>query len=656
MFDKLKSYVTNNFEQTFVVVVIVVMLITGLFVPYKQAMLHFFYLPVMLAGFVLGRKKALQGAVLIILGMTSYVAFQLDEFTMGGKAVADGILSLVTWAGFLVLSGYVVGLIRDRSEQEKRKATQLNVELKKMFEEGQKAFLDKKQFNKDLAQSQKRVEELDIVVKGLREKMLENLISTMDARVANLLFERKLRDDRREISVLSAALANFNPYIAKKQPRTVAQTMGQFLSEMEQVLTDFHAHIEDYSGGAIMCEFGVPVEYETHAILAVVAAIRMQEQLKKVQFPWDIQIGIASGTSVTALLGKNRRSYTALGLPSENALKLRMACKPGCILIDPECYSKVSYCIEAKLVQDKDGAIDEGIGKEIDRLEGKLAGNAKDIEALHQLGEIYLKKLHQPTRALKLFERALKIGPDNTKVKLAYAEANIEKESLTRISEAGPGAFTAYEVVGTRNPIFDENRLPAKFAERYASVENLIGIPAELILPIEAIDGSIGHSRVVAVLSYAMAETLGLSEEQKKDVLMAGYIQDIGKKLIPHQILSHTRKLTNEEFAEVRRHPTEATRVLSSAGFNKISILEIVEHHHERHNGKGYPHGKSGNQIPVGARITAVADSYDAMVAWRPYKKARTRTDALSEIKRGARSGFYDPTVVQAFLTVIDGT
>jgi adenylate cyclase len=424
---------------------------------------------------------------------------------------------------------------------------------------------------------------------------------------------------------------------------------------MEQLITDFHGHIDGYSGGGITCEFGTPVEYETHPLLAVVCALRMQERLKRMQFPWEMQIGVSSGPSVAALIGKKRKSYTAVGLPAETALRLRMACKPGRILIGPECYNKVSYCIEARMLQEKGSEAAGDTSKQIDEYERRLATNPSDTQALFHLGEIYLKKMHQPGKALKLLEQALKQAPDNTEIKLAYAEANIEKESLGRIEDISSGSITAYEVIGTRNPLLDERRVPRKFSEKYARAEGLIGIPADLILPIEAIDGSVGHSRVVAVLSYAMAETLGLDETQKKDILMAGYIQDIGKKLISHEIISRTRKLTEDEFKEVRRHPTEATRILSSAGFNKVGILQIVEHHHERYNGKGYPHGKAGEQIPIGARITAVADSYDAMVAWRPYRKTLTREESLTEIKRGTRAGYYDPTVVKALLTILDG-
>lgn len=652
MYEKVKAYVVNNFEQVFVFTVIGAVLLIGFLVPYKLAMLHFFYLPVMLGGFALGRRKALRGAALVILVIIVQTILLYDQFTKGG--VAEAFLSLGAWAGFLLASGYVVGYLHDRSGTEKHKATQLNIELQKMLQEGQKAYDDKKQFGKELEETHRRLEELDVVVDGLQEKMLENLIAIMDPRVAKRVYDRSLKEERREISVLSAALVNFESYAAKKKPATVAQTLNQFLTEVEQVLTDFHGHIESYRGGTIMCEFGVPVEYETHSLLAVVAALRMQQRLRRLQFQWGMQVGISSGSAVTSLIGNKRKNYTAVGMPVENALKLRAACKPGRILIDADCYNRVSYCIEAKLVQDKDGGVQEDVSRMIDELERRLDATPNDVEAMRQLGELYLKQLHQPTRALRLLEQALKIDPDNTDVKLAYAEANIEKESLGRLTDRGPTDFTAYEVLGTRNPLFDRNRLPKEFAERYAKVESLIGIPADLILPIEAIDGSVGHSRVVSILSFAIAETLGLNEEQKKDVLMAGYIQDIGKKLIPHEILSRTHKLTDKEMVEVRKHPTEATRVLSQAGFNKMSILQIVEHHHERYNGKGYPYGKAGDEIPVGAKITGVADSYDAMVAWRPYRKPRTRVEALAEIKRSARAGLYDPTVVEALFTLVD--
>jgi len=655
MYEKIKNYVVSNFEQVFVIVIMAAVLLIGVFVPYKLSMLHFFYLPVMLAGFALGRKKALQGAVLVILIVVVIFLLQYEQFTLEKKFEFEGILSVIAWAGFLLLSGYTVGYLHDRSEEEKSKATQLNIELKKMFAEGRKAFDDKKQFNRDLEESRKRIEELDTVVIALNEKLLENLTSIIDPRVANLVYEKKLKDEKREISVLTAGLASFNAYASTKQPKVVSQTLTQYLSEMEQILSDFHGHLEGFAGGIITCEFGIPVEYETHSVMAVVAALRMQQKLKKLQFPWELQVGVSSGPSVTGFIGRGRKTYTAVGAPSDHAELLRIACRPGRILIDAECYSKVSYCIEAKLIKDKDAEIKDDISRLISNLERKLATNPEDVKTIRELGDVYLKELHQPTRALRLFEQALKVEPDNTDVKIAYAEANMEKESLARLSVDGPAKFSAYEVIGTRNPFLDINRLPSGFSKKYSNVEELIGIPADLILPIEAIDGSIGHSRVVAVLSYAVAETLGLGEKEKKDVLMAGYIQDIGKKLIPHEILSRTRRLTEKEFVHIRRHPAEATRVLSSAGFNKLGILEIVEHHHEKFNGKGYPHGKKGDGIPLGARITAVADAYDAMVAWRPYKKTISRKDAVGEINKGARSGAYDPAVVQAFLTIMDG-
>jgi HD-GYP domain-containing protein (c-di-GMP phosphodiesterase class II)/class 3 adenylate cyclase len=654
MFDKLKAYVTKNFEQVFVAAILMAVLVTGLLLPWKISILHFFYLPVMVAGFALGSKKALQGAILAILIMVAIFILQFDKFTIGGEATGEAILSLVAWAGFLLLSGYVVGIMHDRGEAEKKKATQLNVELKKMFQEGQKAFLDKKQFDKELDYNRKKIQEFDIVIRGMREKMLENLMATMDPVVARMLHEKKLKSERRELSVMSASLAGFDQYAAKKQPKNVVQTLNQFLNQVELLMTDFHGHIEGYSGGTILCEFGAPLEFETHALLSVVAAHTIHQKLKRLHSPWELRVGISTGASVVSLIGKNRRNYTAVGPLVDDAVQLRILCRPGRTLIDAETYNRVKHCIDARLVQAKGGALMPDVTSQIEEIEHSLVEEPENVDALYCLGTLYLKKLHDPTRALQLFERALDVDPDNTDVKLSYAEANMAKESRARLSATAGSDAPVYEVTGPKNPLVDENRLPKKFYERYGDIENLIDIPDELILPIEAMDGSVGHSRVVAVLSYALAETLGLSEVQKKDILVAGFIQDIGKKLIPYEVLSRSRRLTEEEFAQVRKHPTEAARVLSSAGFNKMSVLEIVEHHHERYNGKGYPHGKSGKQIPVGARVTAVADSYDAMVAWRPYRKPFEKDQALAEIKRETRTGFYDPAVVKALLTVVD--
>jgi HD-GYP domain-containing protein (c-di-GMP phosphodiesterase class II)/class 3 adenylate cyclase len=654
MFDKLKAYVTKNFEQVFVIAILLAVLLTGFLLPWKLSILHFFYLPVMVAGFAMGSKKAIQGAILAILIMIAIFLFQFKEFTIEGHATGEAILSLVAWAGFLLLSGYVVGVMHDRSEAEKRKATQLNVELKKMFQEGQKAYLDKKQFDKELDHSRKKIQELDVVLRGMREKMLENLMSTMDPVVAKMLYEKKLKAERREVSVMSASLAGFDQYAAKKQPKNVTQTLNQYLNQIELLMTDFHGHVEGYSGGAILCEFGAPLEFETHALLSVVAAHTIHEKLKRLHSPWELKVGISTGTAVISLIGKSRRNYTAVGPLVDDAMQMRMLSRPGRTLIDAETYNRVKHCMDARLVQAKGGALMPDVTAQIEDIERTLAGEPENVDALSCLGTLYLKKLQDPTRALELFERALEVDPDNTDVKLNYAEANMAKESRARLSSTAGSDAPVYEITGPKNPLLDENRLPRKFYERYADVENLIDIPDELILPIEAMDGSVGHSRVVAVLSYAIAETLGLSETQKKDVLVAGFIQDIGKKLVPYEVLSRSRRLTEEEFAQVRKHPTEAARVLSSAGFNKMSVLEIVEHHHERYNGKGYPHGKSGKQIPVGARVTAVADSYDAMVAWRPYRKPFEKNHALEEIKREARTGFYDPAVVKALLTIVD--
>jgi putative nucleotidyltransferase with HDIG domain len=318
-----------------------------------------------------------------------------------------------------------------------------------------------------------------------------------------------------------------------------------------------------------------------------------------------------------------------------------------------DCYSETNRHIEAKPAWRYDVAQQEEVREQIEKLRRRLSEDPNDSRALYELGTLYMKKMFQPEQALRFFERALQIEPGDTDAKLAYAEANMQTRTFTIETKAGQAQVAVYEVMGIRDPLTDQERLPARFLKKYAEAAKLIDLPDQLILPVEALDGTVGHSRVVGVLSYALADALGLNEAQRKNVLVAGYVQDIGKKLVPHEILTRTDMLSEKEFAEIRRHATEATPVLKMAGFDP-AIVEIVENHHERHNGDGYPNGKSGEQIPLGARITAVADTYDAMVAWRPFRGPKSRSEALEELKRETRAGLYDAAIVNTLAKLLE--
>jgi HD-GYP domain-containing protein (c-di-GMP phosphodiesterase class II) len=170
---------------------------------------------------------------------------------------------------------------------------------------------------------------------------------------------------------------------------------------------------------------------------------------------------------------------------------------------------------------------------------------------------------------------------------------------------------------------------------------------------VEALDGSIGHGKLVSSFSYAIADCLGLADSEKADILNAGYAADIGKEAIPHHLLNRSDTLTSRELETLRLHPEEGANSLRMRGYDNENILHLVRHSHELYNGFGYPNGLKGDEIPLGSRIIAVADTYAAMISWRPYRDSWERSVALDEVLRGAESGIYDRKVVEALIKVV---
>ncbi|MGQ9572747.1 MAG: HD-GYP domain-containing protein [Dehalococcoidia bacterium] len=157
-----------------------------------------------------------------------------------------------------------------------------------------------------------------------------------------------------------------------------------------------------------------------------------------------------------------------------------------------------------------------------------------------------------------------------------------------------------------------------------------------------------GHSRRVAALSLTVAKEMGLSGEALKDLERAAILHDIGKIVVADAILSKPGPLTEAEWEEMKRHP-----VLGYDMVRNVPLLrhaaEIIYAHHERFDGGGYPKRLKSDEIPLGARIFAVVDAYDAITSDRPYRQARLHEYALDEIKRNTGTQF-DPKVVEAFL------
>jgi len=160
-----------------------------------------------------------------------------------------------------------------------------------------------------------------------------------------------------------------------------------------------------------------------------------------------------------------------------------------------------------------------------------------------------------------------------------------------------------------------------------------------------------GHSERVSKYAVLIGNKMNLSDEEIRILRVGGLFHDIGKIGTPDSILLKESKLSDEEYDKIKRHPLIGAEILSnSQGFK--DILPIVKYHHERFDGSGYPENLKGEEIPLLARITAVADSFDAMNSRRTYRDRLDLDKIVSEIEDGKGTQF-DPDVVDVFLDIL---
>ncbi len=161
-----------------------------------------------------------------------------------------------------------------------------------------------------------------------------------------------------------------------------------------------------------------------------------------------------------------------------------------------------------------------------------------------------------------------------------------------------------------------------------------------------------GHSERVSETSIAIAKELNLPGRDIENIEYTALLHDIGKIGIADNILGKNSSLTNEEFDKIKEHPIMGAKIIEPVDFLKNSY-QAIYHHHEKYNGKGYPDGIKSEDIPILARIIAVADAYDAMGSDRPYRKKLNKDKILKELKDQSGKQF-DPEVVKALISVLD--
>jgi adenylate cyclase len=174
-----------------------------------------------------------------------------------------------------------------------------------------------------------------------------------------------------------------------------------------------------------------------------------------------------------------------------------------------------------------------------------------------------------------------------------------------------------------------------------------------LALAIEAKDPyTKGHSERVSIFSVELAKKLKLSHKDEWNIQVAGILHDIGKIGIDEAILNKPGKLTPEEYEKVKKHPIISLKILEPIEFLD-EIKPLILHHHEWYDGNGYPEGLSGNDIPLGSRILSVADTVEAMISNRAYRKALSIDKVINELKHFSGTQF-DPTLANAFIQMLE--
>jgi len=445
-------------------------------------------------------------------------------------------------------------------------------------------------------------------------------------------------------------LKGFTNYSEEHSAEVVITELNKYLGDMETILLNYNAHIDKYMGDGIMSEFGAPIRYEKHSLLAVACAWKMQQRMRKANYPFKLRVGISTGVATTGIIGAKRQSFTAFGDTVNLASRIEGMCEPGNVTVDEATYKETREIFQFRPVSGLTSYTqfdNANLVEEINSTLAEIEKDQKNMKLRIQVSRL-LRQANDPEQAQLHLKFAMETEPDNSDVKVAYADNAVVLEKQRELTVRGRRSTVhLYEVVDFMNPLERAKQLPkALMKDLEIRLGKLVTYPEDMILPVECIDGSVGFSRLTGITAYLIADRMDLVDQEKHDILEAGYLAELGKTIVPENILNRNGGLTEDDFTHIHMHPREGVRKLRNAGYENERMLELIECHHENFDGSGYPAGIKGDNIPIGARILAVAEAYISLTSKRPYRDPWDGHAAFNEIGKYARSGKFDPTVV----------
>jgi HD-GYP domain-containing protein (c-di-GMP phosphodiesterase class II) len=658
--DALKQYLIDNFEGVFILVILTFVSAFVCFVDAKLSFLNFFYLPVLLSSYYLGIRSGVLGAFFTFLVIVIFAGIYPERFMV--EIDLFGLWAFIlTWAGFLILTAVIVGFTHRELQEKMTEALRAKAEASGNAELLEQTMTTIREFESELdykvEERTRALEEKTKSIRAHKEKVEEALYSTMDPAVVKLMIENRIRTENRRISVMFSDLKGFTQYSEEHSAEVVITELNKYLGDMENILLTYNAHIDKYMGDGIMSEFGAPIRYERHALLAVAAAWKMQERMRKSNYPFKLRIGISTGVATTGIIGAKRQSFTAFGDTVNLASRIEGMCEPGAVTVDEATYKECSDIFEfrpvsglASYTQFENATVVD----EINTLMTEIEANPRDVNLRISIAKL-LRQANDPEQAHLQLKAAMSMEPENSDVKVAYAENAVVLEQQRDLTVRGRRSTVhLYEVVKFKNPLERNVQLPKQLLDGIEpKLNKLVSYPEDLVLPVECIDGSVGFSRLVGITAYLIADRMGMVDQEKHDILEAGYLGQIGKTIVPENILNRNGGLTEDDFTHIHMHPREGVRKLRNIGYENERMLELIECSHENYDGSGYPAGIKGDNIPLGARILAVSEAYVSLTSKRPYRDPWEGNAAFNEIGKYVRSGKFDPAVVDVLGDIV---